>query len=48
MVKSGVLAAVMAEFEIDRREYGDVVPTPTLPLSATENTAVAVFVLTGV
>ena len=32
IVKSGVLAAVDAELEIERREYGEVVPIPMFPL----------------
>ncbi|MBI2410208.1 hypothetical protein HYV30_04225 [Candidatus Kaiserbacteria bacterium] len=33
MVKSGVFAVVPAEFEIERSEYGEVVPMPTFPRS---------------
>ena len=32
MVKSGVTAAVETEFEMETREYGEVVPIPTLPV----------------
>jgi hypothetical protein len=34
MVNSGVLAGVLAELEMDRREYGEVVPIPTFPPDA--------------
>ena len=33
IVRSGVLAAVLTELEIESKEYGLVVPMPTLPLS---------------
>src|SRR3989338_8603962 len=33
IVKRGVLTAVVAELEIERMEYGVVVPIPTLPLT---------------
>ena len=32
IVKSGVLARVVAELEMERNEYGEVVPMPTLPV----------------
>ena len=32
MVRSGVLAGVLGLFKMERSEYGEVVPMPTLPL----------------
>jgi hypothetical protein len=41
MVKSGVLAGVVAELEIERREYGEVVPMPIIPVDDTKIDEVA-------
>lgn len=40
IVKSGVFATVVAEFEIENTEYGVVVPTPTFPLFAMKSVEV--------
>src|SRR3989338_6152898 len=37
MVNSGVLAVVPTEFEIDKREYGEVVPIPKKPDAVIRN-----------